>query len=224
MPDYFCRVTCSTDKLRPVFEKLSNHTIAYEHNEDSLNVHTHFFIKDMKESTDTLKNWIRKLVGPFKATEWSFKTKYKPHKEAQEVPVTDGCITYMSKGKLEPSYNRGFKPEYVEEYKLKWLDFKRSAKQQGLKQYLVKETQQNSKLRQNEMIDEIIIRIDKMREQKQDVFAEDILRLIRQVVIVENKTIIGRYKVRDYFDTINARENPQTWMISMRNYVSYKEN
>jgi hypothetical protein len=124
----------------------------------------------------------------------------------------------MTKGKLTPSFTHGFKPEYVESYKLQWLDYKRSAKQQSLQSYIVKETQKASKLRQDEMITEICNRLDKMDNPT----VENTLKLIRQVVIIENKTILGRYKCRDYYDTVRARANPQTWLTSMTTLVTDK--
>jgi len=51
---------------------------------------------------------------------------------------------------------------------------------------------------------------------------EVILSLIRQVVIIENKTIIGRYKVRDYYDTIRSIANPGTWLSSMTMLIKDK--
>lgn len=217
MPLFFCRITCPEVKLRPVFEKYSK-LIAYEHNEDALNIHTHFLV-ETDLSTDTMKNWVRKLTGmKFKATDWSFKTKYKPHKLAQEIPVTEGCITYMAKGKLEPCYNNGYKAEDIEDYKLKWIDYKRSAKQQALTSYIVKESSAQSKLRQDEMIKEIIKRM----EATEQVGTEQIIKIIRQVVIIENKTMLGRYKLRDYYDTIIAHHNPQGWLNKMATMVEFK--
>lgn len=217
---YFCRITCASEKLRPIFEKFSK-IIAYEHNEDALNVHTHFLV-ETNMSTDTIKNWVRKLTErKYKATEWSFKTKYKPHKLATEVPVTEGCITYMAKGKLEPSYCVGYTDEFILDHKLKWIDYKRSAKQQALTSYTVKESSAQSKLRQDEMITEIIKRMEDKNYTGNG--NEHILKIIRQVVIVENKTILGRYKVRDYYDTVIARANPTSWLHSMAALVGFRD-
>ena len=220
--DIFGRVTCSYAVFSPVTAKLAanaSEVIVYEHNENVLNVHVHFLIKGLKCSTDTLKNWIRRDTGrKFAATDWSFKTKYKPRKDAPEVPVSDSCITYMSKGKLTPNFSHGFKAEHVEDLLLKWLDYKKEAKQQSLKSYILKESQQASKLRQDQMIAEICKRVDESHDQT----PEFILQTIRQVVIVENKTILGRYKCRDYYDTVRSRTNPDQWIVSMRNLVQDK--
>jgi len=215
MKNYFCRITMSYENFRAVIPRIEQHCnklIVYEHNEDRLNVHIHFLIIAFSKSTDSLKGWIKKDTGvSVSSSNWSFKTKYKPYKEANEQDVEETAIIYMAKGTLAPCYNYGFSDEAVNGYKLRWLDYKKRAKQQQLTSYLVKETAAASKLRQNEMIDEIIKRLETREDQSQSV----ILSLIRQVVIVENKTLIGRYKVRDYYDVIWARSHPQDWMSSM---------
>lgn len=220
MPDYFCRVSCANAVISPLWDKLEIfNLIAYEHKENDLNIHVHFLVKNFTLSTDSLKGWIRKATGlKFKATDWSFKTKYKPHKEASEITVNDGCITYMSKGHLSPVFNRGFQDSVIEDYKLKWLDFKRSAKQSALTQYLVKETQAQSKLRQNEMVDEITKRF----REAPDGTIPTLLTIIRQVVVIENHTILGRYKTRDYVDTVMSRAQPHRWAQSMLAIVTDK--
>lgn len=226
MKDYFCRVSATYEELRPLFDRMENNLIAYEHSENALNIHVHFLIEDLKESTDTLKNWIRKVTNrKFKADEWSFKTKYKPSKDklAPEIPVSRTCITYMAKGKLEPVYNRGFKEEDILDLKLKWIDYKRSAKQQALTSYLVRESVAQSKLRQDQMMQEIIKRLETLEIDDWQYTPDIVLSMIRQVVIVENKTIIGRYKVRDYYDTVLAHKHPQGWAAKMSTFVRFMQ-
>jgi len=219
MTNYFCRVTTSYEDFRSVIPRIEPYItglIIYEHNVDALNVHIHFLMLNFSKSIDSLKGWIRKDTGrTYKATDWSFKTKYKPFKEDKERNVEENCITYMAKGTLEPSYNFGIRDDKVLEYKLSWIDYKTAKKQQRLTSYIVKETAKASKLRQNEMIDEIIKRL----KESDDHTPDNILRLIRLIVMVENKTIIGRYKVRDYYDTVRSHVNPESWIVSMKNIV-----
>lgn len=220
--DLFCRVTVGYEVLKPLTVHLNEHSnkyIFYEHNDDQLNIHTHFYISGYAMSTDTLKQKIKKVTGlNFKATSWSFKRQYKPAKDVPEIPVTDSCITYMAKGKLEPCAKHGFTDSYILDLRANWVDYKRQAKQQRLTSYIIKESQAASKLRQDEMITEIVSRLDKQDDQT----AERIIGLIRQVVIIENKTILGRYKCRDYYDTIRARQNPGSWCQSMLSLVQDK--
>lgn len=215
MANYFCRITTSYKTFSvivPRIEPFCKGLVVYEHNEDALNVHIHFLILGFTKSTDSIKGWLKKDTGiSFKASDWSFKTKYKPFKEAIERNVDESCIIYMAKGKITPSYVMGIGNDTIEEYRHKWIDYKTAAKQSKLTSYIVKETAKASKLRQNEMIDEVIKRLEKQDDQT----PQSILALIRQVVVVENKTILGRYKARDYYDTIRAHVNPQTWLSSM---------
>lgn len=220
--NYFCRVTTSYQSFQPVIQRIiqcCQKFVVYEHSEDALNVHIHFLIIGFTKSTDSIKGWIRKDTGrSYKATDWSFKTKYKPHKEANETDVDETAIIYMAKGKLSPSYTFGMLPESIDHYRLAWIDYKTRAKQSKLTSYIVKETAKQSKLRQNEMIDEIVKRMNEREDQTPDV----ILTIIRQVVLIENSSIIGRYKVRDYYDTVRAKVNPETWLQSMTALVQDK--
>jgi len=222
MANYFCRITIPYLEFSSTINRIQdvcNKLIIYEHGEDALNIHIHFLIMGFTKSTDSLKGWIKQATGrKFKATDWSFKTKYKPHKGDKEYDVDENCITYMAKGHLDYKFNYGFTEGFIQEAKLRWLDYKTRARQSKLTSYLVKETAKASKLRQNEMIDEIVKRLRVSQEQTPEV----ILSLIRQVVIIENKTIIGRYKVRDYYDTIRSIANPGTWLSSMTMLIKDK--
>lgn len=222
MTNYFCRVTIPYDKFSVTIQRIEPHCkglIIYEHSENILNVHIHFLILGFTKSTDSLKGWIKKDTGlNFKATDWSFKTKYKPFKEDKERNVEKDCIVYMAKGYLEASYSMGITTDEINTYKLSWIDYRTARKQQRLTSYLVKETAKASKLRQNEMIDEIVKRL----KESDDHTPDRILSLIRLVVMVENKTIIGRYKVRDYYDTVRGHVNPETWLESMKSIVADK--
>lgn len=222
MPNYFCRVTTPYSTFIPVINRLQSvceKLIVYEHSENELNIHIHFLIMGFTKSTDTLKGWIKRDTGKnFPATEWSFKTKYKPYKGDKEYDVDENCLTYMAKGHLDYSYNHGFSEGFIQEAKLRWVDYKTRARQSKLTSYIVKESAKASKLRQNEMIDEIVKRVQVAPENTPEV----ILSIIRQVVIIENKTIIGRYKVRDYYDTIRSIANPGTWLSSMTMLIKDK--
>jgi len=222
MVNYFCRVTIpyasfsvTINRLQSVCEKM----IVYEHSENDLNIHVHFLLLGFTKSTDSIKGWIKKDTGlAFKATDWSFKTKYKPHKGDKEYDVDENCITYMAKGHLDYKFNHGFTEGFIQEAKLRWVEYKNRARQSKLTSYIVKESAKASKLRQNEMIDEIVKRVQQAPENTPEV----ILSNIRQVVIIENKTIIGRYKVRDYYDTIRSIANPGTWLSSMMTLIKDK--
>lgn len=200
----FIRVSLSWFMFAPVisdFENVCSKMVVYEHKEKEDNIHIHIYMEDVSKSTDTLKNYIRKVTRPSKGNGfWSFKT-------AQD----DGCIVYMTKGTLEPCFVKGYTPEQINDYRTRYIP--RNSKVM----YVVKESHKDAKLRQSQMIDEIMKRL----KQSDDYTHEAILTHIRQVVIIEQNTIIGRYKVRDYFDTIRAKLMTNSmWILEMKNFVA----
>lgn len=225
MTDYFIRVRMSWFLIQPACELISqkvSRMVVYEHapEDNKDNIHVHMYLTDTQVSTDTLKNYIKKFTRvPAKGNEfWSFKTEYTPYGTFKPVPINDSCISYMSKGILEPVYVKGFTQDEIDTLKGQWDPSIMKTKAKPSKtMYVVKETHKEAKLRQNEMVDEIIKRL----EQEDDLTAQNILKYIRQVVIIENKTICGRYKVRDYYDTVRAKIlQPNTWVSEMMTFIA----
>lgn len=109
---YFVRLSYSAKQLdgwlKLTADRCSS-VVAYEHSDNEKNIHIHALLKDCSVSTDTLKNYVRKFIGSVPKTNWSFK-------EA----ISDDCITYMSKGKLEPIFVKNYEESKITEYKLKW--------------------------------------------------------------------------------------------------------
>jgi len=103
----FSRITSALEKISECSERF----VAYEHSERVENTHVHFLAVGPTISTDTMKNYIRKLIGSVERTAWSFKL-------ASDV----NCITYMSKGKLDPVLVKKFTEEEIEQYKMKWVE------------------------------------------------------------------------------------------------------
>lgn len=203
------RVTKSAEALRSFYDRLdqaSDKYIIYEHNERSDNIHIHGFIVNCMVSTDTLKNWIKKDVGTVKASEWSFKT------------ATDyKFITYMSKGCLTPYKVHNFDMQEIEQYKSEWVPM---SKPKGLTQYKLKiENPKEAKMRQNELMDMV-------RQRCKEKHVRDprgVLEIIRDVVYREHKTIVGRYKIRDYYDYVMSDLNEEKWLDNMEKIISFKD-
>lgn len=198
------RITRSALDLKPFFEKLSQYSdkiVVYQHDEAS-RVHVHGLVEGCKPSSDTLKNWIKNVVGKVERTDWSFITK----------DVDIGFITYMSKGKLDPVFVHNYETDLIHQYKGKWEDRPKIYKQQRL-QFVVKESPAERKMRQEDMVQEIIRRLPDRPTTK------ELLEMIVQVVIKENKNVVGRYKLRDYYDTISSRVNPESFIDSMHRMV-----
>lgn len=146
---------------------------------------------------------------------WSFVTSFKDKygtwgPVGKCYPVSDSVLTYASKGKLDPFFVKGFTQEEIIRHRDRWVErTPETTKQTKLTQYIVKENPKESKLRQEELIKTIISRLG---ENDARPTTKDIVTMIRQVVIVENKTILGRFKARDYYDTVVAHVNKENWI------------
>lgn len=204
------RVTKSSRELAHFFDKLDQVTeryVFYEHNVPN-NIHIHGLIVGCTVSTDTLKNYIRKDVGNMKSTDWSFKT-------ADDF----NFITYMSKGTLDPVVNKGFTGEELQEYRSKWVTVE--SKKRTMTQYKLKiENPSQAKIRQNELMDMVLQRC----RERGITHGAAVLEVIREVVYVEHKTIVGRYKIRDYYDYVVGQGlAPELWIRSMEKLIYFKD-
>lgn len=111
----FVRISESYERLQGFIERLAEaceKLIVYEHNESS-RTHIHFYSIKCSIKPDAIKTRIKKHldVDQYDKSNWSFKDS-----------SDDKVITYMSKGKLEPVFNKGFLPEEVSHLKEAWID------------------------------------------------------------------------------------------------------
>ena len=108
--------------------------VVYEHPEPN-NIHCHLALMGVYDTTETLKNIMRKHGVLLKgAGQLSFKTSFKgPGKTV--IGMTDetlpGYITYMTKGKYEPKYLKGISEEQCAECRAGWKDLSRSPAETG---------------------------------------------------------------------------------------------
>lgn len=180
--------------------------IIYEHT-DASRPHIHGLMVNPQIGTDTMKNYVRKYLKHVDKGDWSFVTK----------DVNEKFIVYMSKGKLAPSFVKGFTDDQVEAHKNDWVTNPVSKKQTKLT-YIVKETTAERKMRQEDMIKEIVQRVS----DSDDKSPEYIIGTIYRVVAVENCNMLSRYKVRDYYDSVFARIDNLSWLHQMKKMCEYK--
>lgn len=114
--DWFVRITETYEKLEGFIEKLAescDKLVVYEHGEEVSRKHIHFYAVQCKIKTDAIKVRVKKhlQVANYPKDKWAFETAYD-----------DGCIVYMTKGKLEPVYCKGFTQEELIAYRDKWVD------------------------------------------------------------------------------------------------------
>lgn len=213
---YFVRIHLTKEQLLPaipILESVCERIIAYEHSEDITRIHCHLILTSVTVSTDTLKNYIRKHcpVPPRAGNKyWSFK----------QANDTHGAITYMSKGKYDPFVMKGFTQEEVEDSKGRWVERtpETSSKYQTRLQYVVRETPSQAKKRKNDLIIEMIAEINETN------VARNSFETIKVIIHVlnSNSVVFGRYTVRDYYDTIQARVNTDSFATQMDYFCAYK--
>lgn len=124
--NYALRITYPADALRPWFSRMAlncEKVIFYEHADNVSRVHVHGILWGCTVSDDTFKNWIKETLHltPV-ANEWSFKQTYG--KGGNKRRVDDNYIAYMTKGKYDPVYNKGYTEEVIAEQKAKGFDGK----------------------------------------------------------------------------------------------------
>lgn len=187
----------------------------YEHeaDDDISRTHIHCYADNPQVSTDTMKNWVKKALGTkvFPKTDWSFE-------EAQDV----GFITYMSKGHLSPLLIKGIDAEACRLLKDKWVDM---PKKQGKTQYVLKiENPQERKMRQAEMIAEIRrrIHVDAPKDDGGYHDTGNVINIIIDVVVKQNQNVCGRYKIRDYYDTVMMLENSHVAHNQLKTFCEYR--
>lgn len=229
--DWAIRITRSYDELDGWVQRLAEkclRLIAYEHDadEDVSRTHVHLVVIGYSTSDETMKAQIRKhfQVSQFPKTDWVF----------DELRDERKAIIYASKKDLQASFSKGYEAEFVAECSAEYLPPDEYAKKGNSKTQfkVVAEKPEVSKKRQNDLLDEMVKRYRNEYPMDKYLQTEDmpfqgklVIRLIIEV-LNEHRVIFGRYKVRDYYDTICARlwsSKFQNMMETMIGFVQ-KEN
>ena len=179
-------------KFLEVFDKY----IVYQH-DISGNVHIHLLLEyDKKE--DSLRNIFKKT---YNKTEYSVGTTYG--KKPNLKPVNEAFVSYMSKGQFDPLFNNLLTQERVTELKALGFD-------KGTDIVPVPSTRKNRATRR-ELVDIIHTKVLQQKELADDkhLFLEDILQIIRDV-IVANNDVLGYYKIMELYDGYNLYYDPKT--------------
>jgi len=99
---------------------LTEYVAVYEHPADEKvrRTHIHGLLMNCERKEDTLRE---KFFKPHWKGQYQLATTYK-NKDNEIVPVDEGYISYMSKGKYDPEYVKGFTKERLAELKAAWID------------------------------------------------------------------------------------------------------
>jgi len=210
------RVSRPYDDLKEFCKKLADACdccVIYEHEADASvsRTHIHAFVENPKVSTDTMKNWVKKAldVTAFPKADWAFT-----------AAEDRGFITYLSKGQLDPKLFKGILRDEVSTLKTAWVPREEKPKKT---QYILRvENPAQQKLRQHEMVVEVRRRLAVNPPHDEYHMTSEVIRHIQDVVVKENKTLCGRYKLRDYYDTIMMLEDKPMFQHDLEKFCRYK--
>lgn len=100
--------------------------LCYEHPDKRENVHCHLLLVGVYISTDTLKGIMRRHGIALKGSgQVSFKTSFKSNGISMDITdeTISKYITYMSKGKYDAKYNKGYTQEELDACKARWITY-----------------------------------------------------------------------------------------------------
>lgn len=226
--EYFCRISLPYDDVKQALAQVAEqttHLIVYQHDEDEdvNRTHIHFYVV-WKSSTDTLKNRFKPFIpqGSKGNSLWEFKTEYKDYDTKQLRKVTPNCITYMSKGELDPSFVKGFTQEQIDEYKSKWVNRPKNGSYQTKLQYICKESAGEAKKRKNDYISEMIAELGNHQPPNLEYYADEVIVRVIIKVLNDNNVVFSRYTIRDYYDTVCSRNYTEKFINSMIKFLTPK--
>lgn len=212
MPDYAVRLSRSFTDLRGFFDKCKKHDIkcvVYEHpqDEDVARTHIHALLRNVSQSTDTLKNWVKASlnVTEYNKTDWSFKLARTEY---------DKYVTYMSKGVYEPLINDIYSESAIELLRGAWKDKVEVAKDKNIKVEV--QVENVVKKNKNELMGEVASDLI-----SRGISAEPTDRQIMKSVITvlsNNRIITNMYKMCDYVDSYKAWYHQDSFLEIMENY------
>lgn len=209
---YALRITRTAKELEVFWERLSGvslRLIVYEHMAGR--AHCHALVVGAGISTDTMKNWIKRAldVNTFPKGDWSFKGTDDNHEK---------YITYMSKGTLDPYMMKGYDQVGIDLCKSRWVDLDQQLRSQKLKP-------EETKVKWADMLDiaEQRVRAEERHTEVMDRFIDLVIYHSKQVVYIENKSLVGRFKFRDFVDTIVARVyDGYEWGRTQKEFMRYR--
>lgn len=175
--------------------------LVYQHDADDevKRTHIHMLLIGSTLKPDALKARYKKLYGNIEAKDWSFK------KSDGDVKY----ITYMSKGIIPPSFSKGYTVSEIEEYTKQWVDKTNLKLENGKFVRDINEPNQKTKHQLLEQMRSELCSTNTTR---------DILKIIRKV-LVQNKVIIGQYKMMDYYDSLMMYDRKEEWLEGMERKI-----
>jgi len=215
---------CSKEMLE-YLEPLSDKLIVYEHeaDDDVARTHIHGLIMGCSRSDDTLRNNLFKKIY---TKNYELKSTYKT--KTGTNPVDDKYITYMSKGKLDPKYIKGYSQEEIAIYKSQWKDMtiskygrieltpKEEGKPKAMTRFaFVMHCAERYSEEMLKFIEEVGVQTHRYDR-----------RLATQIIILEcmkNHQALGFYKIVDIVDSIQMVVQPVGLANNIINYLDARD-
>lgn len=210
MPYSFsARISRSYDDVFDWIDAIKCKSIAvYEHEADDevSRTHIHILVTDSEVNTDALKARYKKLYGGIDKSDWMFK---------YGITTDHKFITYMSKGKLSPKLTKGYDLAEIVSATEDWVDPSKTNLRLEDGKFVrdVNEPNQKTKTQLLEQMRSRLSGTDPTRE---------ILKIVRKV-LVENKVIVGMYKMMDYYDSLIMYERKEDWICGMEMKINSRQ-
>lgn len=113
-------------------------------------------------------------------------------------------ITYMSEGNLRPVFVKNVLPAEVEEYRSKWIET-------TPKGSLLTERKESKKSKY-ELLQEMLIEVEKIKSVDGSSILNEIVEIVF-AVLRKNKIVVGKFKIRDYRDSIMMYKKDYNWLL-----------
>lgn len=219
MANFAFRITVAYDDLGLgllALYDMSEKIAIYEHDadEDVNRTHIHGLIMGCNRKEDTVRTKFFK--GIYESTDYELKTKYQD-KNKRWWPVDDKYITYMSKGRLQPQYVKGYSFEETEEFRKQWVDFsalKTARESSGTKVGEDQVAVATTPKKQMTVYSHCKAIIDGMKDKNNGLIKHNVIDEIIEYCN-KNKIAMGGYKARDWYDCILQQAKP----VHFRNLI-----
>ena len=228
MAHYAFRLSYSYDTLKEFaleVAKVCSRVIIYEHNDamGCSRTHIHGLLMDCSVSSNTLKNWVKKILNltPQK-TDWSFVSYYTKKPSKEHITITEenhgGTITYQSKGSLSYKFMKGFNEEFINECKSKWIEHKRSVYVKGDLIIESNEVIKTNKKTQYEIATEIRTWVIEQKQEGVQLNKNDIIQYTVNVMR-SNKMLCHYRQVANVVQDVIQAWNPEYFVEKISSIV-----
>lgn len=119
MPNYAVRITHDYAKVAPIvyaWALRSDKILAYEHSKETETARDKTHVHLLLVNTNVDKKQLRNIAMAAKCV----PVNGNGNMSFKEADLDGTYITYMSKGKINPSYNKGYESSALEDLKAKW--------------------------------------------------------------------------------------------------------